>query len=86
MMIPIPRAGLLRAVHGVEAAKRLPHVEDVVISAHAGQALVPLPEGWQYLGFIFARADAPAAAEAALRAAHAQLTFDIDDMSGRSSP
>ena len=31
-------------------------IEDVVISAHLDQELIPLPEGWQYLGFIFARA------------------------------
>ena len=79
MMIPIPRAGRLRAVRGVEAAKDAAHVEDVVISAHPGQELVPLPEGWQYLGFIFARATTPGEVEAALRAAHARLDFDIDD-------
>jgi len=77
MMIPIPRAGRLQAVHGTEAAGAVPGIEDVTITAHAGQDLVPLPEGWQYLGFIFARADTPGAVEAALRDAHARLTFDI---------
>ena len=64
-------------IRGVEDAKSTPHVEDVVISAHVGQTLVPLPEGWQYLGFIFARADTPADVEDALRIAHARLAFDI---------
>jgi biotin carboxylase len=77
MMIPIPRAGRLDGVRGVEDAKGVPHVEDVVISAHLGQTLVPLPEGWQYLGFIFARAESPADVEDALRIAHARLRFDI---------
>ncbi|HXU91048.1 MAG TPA: ATP-grasp domain-containing protein [Methylomirabilota bacterium] len=77
MMIPIPRAGCLRGVRGLDEAKAVPHVEDVVISAHVGQTLVPLPEGWQYLGFIFARADRPADVEDALRIAHARLAFDI---------
>jgi biotin carboxylase len=77
MMIPILRAGRLQAVHGTEAAGAVPGIEDVTITAHAGQDLVPLPEGWQYLGFIFARADTPDAVEAALRDAHARLTFDI---------
>jgi len=77
MMIPIPRAGRLAAVRGVEDAKAVAHVEDVAITAHVGQALEPLPEGWQYLGFIFARADTPAAVEDALRRAHARLHFDI---------
>jgi hypothetical protein len=54
------------------------HVEEVVIAAHPDQELVPLPEGWQYLGFIFARAATPAEAEAALRAAHGHLDIEID--------
>jgi biotin carboxylase len=77
MMIPIPRAGHLRAVRGSEAAAAVPGVEDVTITAHVGQELVPLPEGWQYLGFILARADTPEAVEAALRDAQARLTFEI---------
>jgi biotin carboxylase len=77
MMIPIPRAGQLQAVRGLDEARASRHVEDVVISAHVGQAVVPLPEGWQYLGFIFARADTPADVEDALRIAHAQLRFEI---------
>jgi biotin carboxylase len=77
MMLPIPRAGRLRAARGTEAAAAVPGVEEVTITAHVGQELVPLPEGWQYLGFIFARADTPAAVEAALRDAHARLVFDI---------
>ncbi|HEY6064973.1 MAG TPA: ATP-grasp domain-containing protein, partial [Thermoanaerobaculia bacterium] len=77
MMIPIPRAGRLEAVRGLERAKAIPDVEDVVISAHPGQVLVPLPEGSRYLGFLFSRAATPARAEAALREAHRQLMFDI---------
>ena len=45
---------------------------------HLTQELVPLPEGWQYLGFIFARAESADAVEQALRTAHAQLSFDIE--------
>jgi biotin carboxylase len=77
MMIPIPRAGRLAAVHGAEDARRVSGVEEVTLTAHVGQELVPLPEGWQYLGFIFARGDTPEAVEAALRDAHARLTLDI---------
>jgi hypothetical protein len=79
MMIPIPaRApGVLRAVSGVDEARAVPAVEDVVISIRIGETVVPLPEGASYLGFIFARADTPAAVEAALRAAHARLAFTI---------
>jgi len=86
MMIPIPRAGRLREVRGLEAAGLVRHIEDVVISAHPGQELIPLPEGWQYLGFIFARAERPADAEAALRAAHEALHFEIDDAPPEGEP
>jgi len=78
MMLPIPRAGRLRAVHGETAARAVRGIEDVTITAHRDQELIPLPEGWQYLGFIFARGDEPAAVEASLRDAHARLSFQID--------
>ena len=50
----------------------------MTISAHPGQALVPLPEGSRYVGFIFARAASPEAVEGALREAHRCLEFDVD--------
>ena len=78
MMIPIPRGGVLRAVRGREAALAVPGIEEVTISAHVGQELVPLPEGSRYLGFLLARADSPEAVEEALRAAHRRLDFDVD--------
>jgi biotin carboxylase len=77
MMIPIPRAGRLEAVTGTERAREVPGVEEVTITAHRGQELIPLPEGWQYLGFIFARADTPGTVERALREAHGRLHIDI---------
>ncbi len=79
MMIPIPRAGILREVRGIEDARAVPGIEDITITAHLGQRLIPLPEGSRYLGFIFSRADAPERVEAALRQAHSRLTFIISD-------
>ena len=76
-MIPIPEAGLLRGVAGIEEAKVVTGIEDVQITAKLNYPLVPLPEGDSYLGFIFARGDTPEEAEAALRAAHACLKFDV---------
>ena len=78
MMIPIPRAGTLRSVAGVEVARAVPHITDVTIAIRPGGRVVPLPEGAEYLGFIFARADAPTEVEQALRAAHAALSFVIE--------
>ncbi|HEX9036845.1 MAG TPA: ATP-grasp domain-containing protein [Ktedonobacterales bacterium] len=80
MMIPIPRAGLLHSVEGIERACATPLVTGVEITARLRAPIIPLPEGASYLGFIFARADDPATAEAALRTAHAHLRFDIRPM------
>ncbi|MHB8346089.1 MAG: ATP-grasp domain-containing protein [Acidiferrobacterales bacterium] len=77
LMIPIPRSGILRRVEGVLAASRVPGIEDVVIDVREGYELVPLPEGSNYLGFIFARASSPAEAEAALRVAHGCLNIVV---------
>jgi biotin carboxylase len=78
MMIPIPKAGLYRRVLGVEAARAVPGVEDVRITAKPDQRLVPLPEGASYLGFIFARSATPEGAEQAVRLAHEELRFEIE--------
>jgi hypothetical protein len=78
MMIPIPRGGIYRGVAGIEAARAVPGVDEVQITAKTDQRLVPLPEGASYLGFIFARARRGSDVEHALRAAHARLAFAID--------
>ena len=77
LMIPIPRAGVLRRVEGITAARAVPCVDDVMISLRDGYELVPLPEGASYLGFMFARAPSAAEAEAALREAHARLNIVV---------
>jgi biotin carboxylase len=77
MMIPIPRAGVMREVTGIEAAEAVPGVTGVSITIRAGERVVPLPEGGSYLGFIFARGQSPAQVESALREACAELRFDI---------
>ena len=77
MMIPIPGAGLLAGVSGLESARGVKGIEEVTISATIGQPVVPLPEGSSYLVFIFARAASTDRVEAALREAHQRLAFDI---------
>ena len=77
MMIPIPRGGILQSVEGLDQARAVPGIEDITISMHRGQRIVPLPEGSEYLGFIFSRGAAPHEAEASLRRAHALLRFQI---------
>ena len=78
MMIPIPTAGILRSVSGIATAQAIPGIDGVSITVAPGRRLVPLPEGGEYLGFIFARRETPAAVEATLRTAHSTLHFDIE--------
>ncbi len=77
MMIPIPSAGMLKGVHGIEEAQTVPLITGVEITAKLNNRLVPLPEGASYLGFIFARGNNTSEVEDAIRKAHALLTFDI---------
>ena len=78
MMIPIPRRGVYREVHGMNDATALDGIDDIRITAKTDELLLPLPEGRSYLGFIFASGKDPAGVEQALRDAHAMLTFDIE--------
>ena len=82
MMIPIPRAGRLESIEGLEAAAEVPGVQEVTITATLGEELVPLPRGSSYLGFLFARAGRPEEVEAALRESHRRLRFDVRHLDG----
>jgi len=81
MMIPIPGPGVLECVEGQEEAGRVPGIEQVVVTAHPGERLVPFPEGSRYPGFLFARGKAPADVESALREAHRRLRFVLAPVS-----
>jgi len=78
MMVPIPRRGRFRDVQGLDAARLVPGVEGIVITAKPGQLIVPPPDGGSYLGFIFARATGTADVVEALRASHAALQFSFE--------
>jgi len=78
MMIPIPSGGLLKEVRGESKAKKVQGIEEVNILIPLGQKVVPLPEGHEYLGFIFSRGETPAIVEASLREAHRKLEFIMD--------
>jgi biotin carboxylase len=75
MMIPIKEGGLLRRVEGLSAAQKIPYIENVDIIVREGHELIPLPEGNQYPGYIFAKAETPEKVVAALRNAYSQLNF-----------
>lgn len=73
MMLPIRLAGTLQRVSGQRDALAIDGIVGVEITIPVGRAVVPLPEGDRYLGFIFARGATPAAVESALRRAEAAL-------------
>ncbi len=77
MMIPVKQAGILRRVEGLAEAQKVEHIERIDIIMREGHELIPLPEGNQYPGYIFARAETPDAVIAALREAHAKLNFVV---------
>jgi formate-dependent phosphoribosylglycinamide formyltransferase (GAR transformylase) len=75
MMIPIPHAGVYRGVQGLDEARRVPGVEDIIITAKEGQELLPLPEGSTYLGFLFFRNRSADLVLDGLRQVHEGLKF-----------
>jgi len=75
MMLPINEPGVLVEIAGVEKARAIPGVRDLVITARVGDTMVPLPEGKSYAGFLFAGGESPEDVVAALRAAAARLHF-----------
>src|SRR3989442_726929 len=77
MMIPVPKSGVLEAVSGEEAARSIPGITELTITARLHDAIAAWPEGSSYLGFLFARANTPEKVEQALREAHERLTFKI---------
>jgi hypothetical protein len=77
MMIPVPKSGVLQAVSGEEAARSIPDITELTITARLHDAIAAWPEGSSYLGFLFARASTPEKVEQSLRDAHEKLSFTI---------
>ena len=75
MMIPIREKGLLKRVEGLLEANKIEHIDKIDIIIREGHELIPLPEGNQYLGYIFASADSSEQVTAAIREAYALLKF-----------
>ena len=74
-MMPIVGRGRIREIRGLDEAAAVPLIEEIEMEARVGDMLVPLPEGADYPGFIFARGDDPAEVEAALREAWSKVAF-----------
>jgi biotin carboxylase len=79
MMMQAPASGVFREALGLEAARAVAGVDEVIISAHPGRRVDALPEGFLYLGFIFARGDTPQEVEDALRSSFQRIELVMDD-------
>jgi biotin carboxylase len=77
MMIPIRKGGILKRVEGLSAARQVANIDKVDIIAREGHELIPLPEGNQYAGYIFARGSSANEVIKALRTAHAHLNLVV---------
>lgn len=77
MMLPIPRAGLLERVDGIEGALSIDGVTAVEQTIANGKPVIPLPEGDRYLGFVFAEGATADDVEVSLRTAATALTVLI---------
>lgn len=77
-MLPVPRAGRLERVEGLEEAAAVAGITGIEITVPPGRRVVPLPEGDRYLGFVFARAATPAEVEQALAEAVSRIGAVID--------
>ena len=77
-MLPVPRPGVLRAVHGRASAAAVPGITGLTVTIPVGQRVLPLPDGDRYLGFIFAEASTHDEVENALTAARGRLHVVIE--------
>ncbi len=77
LMLPIERAGVLRAVEGRAEAAAVPGVTALTITIPIGQPVYPLPEGDRYLGFVFAEGEDYQQVERALATARERLRVVI---------
>ena len=62
-------------MEGLLEANKVKHINKIDIIIREGHELVPLPEGNQYLGYIFASAATPEQVTTAIRKAYSHLKF-----------
>lgn len=70
--------GRVRAISGIEAARRIPGVTDLEVYCREGDTVRPLTSGADRVGHIIAMAGTRAAAHAAVREAEQVLRIDTD--------
>lgn len=76
-MMAVPHNGRLLCVEGLNSARQVAGVEDIIVTIPLGQEVETLPEGSKYLGFIFARGITPEKVEGTLREAFQEIKVKI---------
>jgi formate-dependent phosphoribosylglycinamide formyltransferase (GAR transformylase) len=77
MMIPVPKSGVLEKIEGEDAARSIPGVTALEITARLHDYIAAWPEGSSYLGFLFATGNSAAEVEETIRKAHTKLRFEL---------
>jgi biotin carboxylase len=77
MMIPVPKSGVLEGIEGEAAARSVPVITALEITARLHDYIAAWPEGSSYLGFLFATGNSAEQVEQAIRKAHANLYFEL---------
>lgn len=76
-MLPVPTTGVFHRLDGLDAARAIPGITGVEVTAVPGSIVRALPEGDAPLGFLFARGATPADVQDSLEAARRLLVPDI---------
>jgi len=77
MMIPVPKSGVLEKIGGEAAARNVPGITGIEITARLHDYIAAWPEGSSYLGFLFASGNTAEEVEQAIRTAHVKLHFEL---------
>jgi formate-dependent phosphoribosylglycinamide formyltransferase (GAR transformylase) len=77
MMVPVPKSGVLERIEGEDAARSVPGITALEITARLHDYIAAWPEGSSYLGFLFATGITADEVEQAIRTAHANLRFEL---------
>ena len=80
MMLPIPRKGRVTAVHGLDAARAVPGIGEVILSVAPGDAIVPFPEQSCYVGFLTASGESTADVCHSLQLSASAIEMDLSPL------
>ncbi len=78
LMVPTPESGVLKQVLGIDEVRDIEGVTGLDITIPPGGRIVAPPAGDRYLGFVYARAEAPEQVEKSLRTAKDNIEVQLE--------